>query len=60
MMNDAERLKTILQGAFSGAPTLQKDIPKKTGNSRAPKGGSASGATMFNRVKWPVGIFLVA
>ena len=28
------RLKAILQGAFSGPPTPQKDIPKKNGESR--------------------------
>lgn len=31
---DADRLKRILQGAFSGPPTPLKDIPTKTGESR--------------------------
>ena len=38
MTNDAEteqRLQKILQGAFSGPPTPLKDIPKKSGESRA-------------------------
>jgi hypothetical protein len=39
------RLQKILQGAFSGPPTPLKDIPKKSGESRAPRRGSASSAT---------------
>jgi hypothetical protein len=38
------RLKSALRGAFSGPPTPLKDIPKKSGDSRAPKARSASGA----------------
>jgi hypothetical protein len=43
-----ERLQKILQGAFSGPPTPLKHIPKKTGESRAPKVRSASGANARN------------
>jgi hypothetical protein len=31
------RLQKILHGAFSGPPTPLKDIPKKSGVTRAPK-----------------------
>jgi hypothetical protein len=31
------RLQRILHGAFAGPPTPLKDIPKKNGESRAPK-----------------------
>jgi len=31
------RLDAILQGAFSGPPMPLKDIPKRNGESRAPK-----------------------
>jgi hypothetical protein len=38
MTNETEqRLQKILHGAFSGAPTPLKDIPKKTGESRSLK-----------------------
>jgi hypothetical protein len=40
-----QRLEKILRGAFSGPPTPLKDIPKKSGESRASKAGSASSAT---------------
>lgn len=30
-----ERLQKIMRGAFSGPPTPLKDIPKKSGESRA-------------------------
>lgn len=30
-----QRLETLLQGAFSGAPTPLKDIPTRDGKSRA-------------------------
>jgi hypothetical protein len=33
----ARRLQRILQGAFAGAPTPLKDIPKKSGESRSLK-----------------------
>jgi hypothetical protein len=39
------RQDAILQGAFSGAPTPLKRIPKKNRESRSTKAGSASGAT---------------
>ena len=32
-----ERLGKILRGAFAGPPTALKDIPKKSGESRALK-----------------------
>lgn len=32
-----QRLRKILRGAFAGPPTPLKDIPKKTGESRAVK-----------------------
>jgi hypothetical protein len=32
-----QRLQKILQGAFAGPPTPLKDIPKKSGVTRAPK-----------------------
>jgi hypothetical protein len=31
------RLDAVLRGAFAGAPTKLKDIPKKSGESRAAK-----------------------
>jgi hypothetical protein len=39
-----QRLQTLLQGAFNGPPTPLKDIPKKSGESRATRAGNASGA----------------
>jgi hypothetical protein len=33
--NEKERLQSISRGAFSGAPTPLKDIPKRSGESRA-------------------------
>jgi hypothetical protein len=33
--DEKERLDAMLRGAFAGAPTRLKDIPKKTGESRA-------------------------
>jgi len=41
-----QRLRNILQGAFSGPPTPLKRIPKKSGESRAIKGRGASGANV--------------
>lgn len=41
----AQRLGAALRGAFSGPPTPLKDIPKKSGEFRATRAGSASGAT---------------
>jgi hypothetical protein len=35
-----QRLKAALRGAFSGPPTPLKDIPKKSGESRASKNRS--------------------
>jgi hypothetical protein len=32
--NAADRIRTILRGAFAGSPTPLKDIPKKNGTSR--------------------------
>jgi hypothetical protein len=32
-----QRLQKVLRGAFAGPPTQLKDIPKKTGESRAVK-----------------------
>lgn len=32
-----QRLRKILEGAFSGLPTPLKDIPKKTGEARSLK-----------------------
>jgi hypothetical protein len=32
-----QRLQRILRGAFAGPPTKLKDIPKKSGESRAQK-----------------------
>ncbi len=32
---DEERLAAIFKGAFSGPPTLLKDIPKREGGKRA-------------------------
>jgi hypothetical protein len=40
-----QRLQKILQGAFSGPATPLKDIPKKTGESRAAKAGASSTAS---------------
>lgn len=34
-MKPSERLRKMLQGAFSGPPTPLKDIPKPNGESRA-------------------------
>jgi hypothetical protein len=42
------RLQKMLRGAFSGPPTTLKDIPKKAGESGAPRAGSASSATADN------------
>jgi hypothetical protein len=42
------RLKSALSGAFSGPPTPLKHIPKKSGESRATKARSASGANARN------------
>ncbi len=42
------RLEKTLQGAFSGPPTQLKRIPKKNGESRAPKARIASGANVRN------------
>jgi hypothetical protein len=33
-----QRLEKLLQGAFAGAPTPLKEIPKKSGVERAPRG----------------------
>jgi hypothetical protein len=44
----ARRLKSALSGAFSGPPTPLKRIPKKSGESRAIKARSASGASARN------------
>jgi len=41
-------LQKILRGAFSGPPTPLKRIPKKSGESRATKARSASGANARN------------
>jgi hypothetical protein len=35
MIDEAERLQKLLKGAFSGPPTPLKDIPTRTGESRA-------------------------
>jgi hypothetical protein len=43
-----QRLRKILQGAFSGPPTPLKRIPKKSGESRSIKVRSASGANARN------------
>ena len=43
-----QRLRKILQGAFSGSPTPLKRIPKKSGESRTAKARSASGANARN------------
>jgi hypothetical protein len=43
-----QRLRRILRGAFSGPPTPLKRIPKKSGEFRAPKVRSASGANARN------------
>jgi len=43
-----QRLKSALHGAFSGPPTPLKHIPKKSGESRAIKARSASGANARN------------
>jgi hypothetical protein len=40
-----DRMQAILQGAFSGPPTPLKDIPKKSGQLRAVRRGSASSAS---------------
>jgi hypothetical protein len=40
------RLKSTLQGAFSGPPTPLKRIQKKSGESRAAKARSASAANV--------------
>jgi hypothetical protein len=32
-----QRLEKILRGAFAGAPTPLKDIPKQSGVTRAPR-----------------------
>jgi hypothetical protein len=32
-----QRLQRLLQGAFAGPPTPLKDVPKKSGELRAPK-----------------------
>jgi len=42
------RLKSALRGAFRGPPTPLKRIPKKSGESRAIKARSASGANARN------------
>jgi hypothetical protein len=42
------RLKSVLRGAFSGPPTPLKHIPKRSGESRAPKAHNASGANARN------------
>jgi hypothetical protein len=38
------RLRRLLDAAFSGPPTPLKNIPKKSGKSRAIRGGAASAA----------------
>lgn len=40
-----QRLRRILRGAFSGPPTPLKDIPKKSGESRATRARNASAAS---------------
>jgi hypothetical protein len=40
-----QRLQKILQGAFSGPPTPLKDIPIRTGESRAVRSAVASAAS---------------
>jgi hypothetical protein len=42
------RLKSALQGAFRGPPTLLKRIPKKRGGVRTPKARSAYTANVRN------------
>jgi hypothetical protein len=37
MKETEQRLQKILQGAFSGPPTPLKDIPTRSGESRASK-----------------------
>jgi hypothetical protein len=39
------RLRKMLRGAFSGPPTPLKDIPTKSGESRATRAGGASDAS---------------
>jgi hypothetical protein len=46
---EAGRLSAILRGAFAGPPTKLKDIPKKSGESRAKRKRAAKSRSNASR-----------